>query len=372
MNPIRLELTYRLVQDLGILQHPGVEVRTPEVLPGAALHLVHQPEFVEAVQHISDNPQDVRLDHGLGTEDTPGFTGMHRAAARLVGGTVECARAIVSGKVRKAVNFSGGMHHAQWDKAAGFCVYNDLAMAAKYFLAHGYRRVAILDLDGHHGDGTENIFADDPRVLTISVHETGDTLYPHSGYPHDIGSKAGLGSVVNVALPPGTSDRGWLRAIDAVVPTVLQEFHPDVLISQHGADSHREDPQTHLEVSINAQVEAMHMVRKYADRFSEGKWIATGGGGYEIFDVVPRSWAQLTAVVCGVEVAPASEVPAAWKMYVQQAYGYIPPRTMGDGENRPWIPWRENGFQSVDPIDRAVMATRKAVFPLFGLDPWVD
>ena len=232
-------------------------------------------------------------------------------------------------------------------------------------------RVAYVDVDVHHGDGVQAMFWDDPRVLTLSMHESGRMLFPGTGDPADIGVGDGLGCAVNVALPPGTSDAGWLRAFHSVAPAVVRAFAPDVLVTQHGCDSHFLDPLAHLEVSVDAQRTVQQSLHDLAHEVCDGRWLATGGGGYEVVDVVPRSWAHLVAIAAHRPVPTSAPVPQAWLDHVKGALGRTGPASMGDGRETWWRSW-EVGYDPEDPVDRAVMATRKAIFPLHGLDPWFD
>jgi acetoin utilization protein AcuC len=296
---------------------------------------------------------------------------MHDAAARIVQGTVDVAQAVWTGRAQHGVNFCGGLHHAMRDRASGFCVYNDLAVAIRWLLDHGAQRVAYVDVDVHHGDGVQSLFWDDPRVLTVSVHESGRVLFPGSGFPEEVGGPEAYGAAVNVALPPGTGDGPWLRAVHAVVPALVRAFKPEVLVTQHGADSHILDPLAHLAVSMDAQRAVQVMLHDLAHEVCDGRWVATGGGGYEIVDVVPRTWAHLVGIAGHRPVPVATEVPAGWREHVQMLLGRPGPAHMGDGKHAWFRSW-ETGADPNDPVDRAVIATRKAVFPLHGLDPWFD
>ncbi len=166
------------------------------------------------------------------------------------------------------------------------------------------KKVAYVDVDVHHGDGVEQIFYDDPRVLTISLHETGQMLFPGTGFPADSGGPDAVGSAANVALPPGTSDAGWLRAFHAVVPPLLREFAPDVLVTQQGCDSHRDDPLAHLALSVDGQRASYLALHDLAHEVADGRWVAFGGGGYAVVDVVPRAWTHLLSVVSGHPLEP--------------------------------------------------------------------
>ncbi|WP_255771318.1 acetoin utilization protein AcuC [Pseudarthrobacter sulfonivorans] len=371
MAPERMDLTARLAGSLGLLDLAHVSVAAPDVATDAELETVHSPEFVAAVRRVSQDPAQPDEARGLGTEDDPAFAGMHEAAARLAGGTLLAANAILDGSALHAVNFGGGMHHAARERASGFCIYNDAAVAIQRLLDAGIGRVAYIDVDAHHGDGTESIFWDDPRVLTISLHESGLTLFPGTGFANETGGPHAEGSAVNVALPSGTGDAGWLRAFYAVVPQLMGAFQPEVIVSQHGCDSHRHDPLAHLNISVDGQREAATAVGNLAARYCGGRWIATGGGGYSVTDVVPRSWSHLIAIAAGRPVPLRTEVPNDWRAYVLAKFGRNAPEFMGDDVELWWRSW-EVGFDPNDAVDRTVMATRKAVFPFHGLDPWFD
>ena len=233
MAPIRLELALRLMRDLELLSAPGVAVTRPEPAGDADLLSVHTPGFVDAVKAASAAGGPADLAHGLGTDDVPVFEGMHDATALIAGGSVAAALAVWDGQAEHAVNFAGGLHHAMPARASGFCVYNDAAMAIRALRAAGARRVAFVDVDVHHGDGVERVFWDDPDVLTISLHETGRVLFPGTGHAGDVGGGDAMGCAVNVAFPRGTGDGPWLRAFHAVVPALVRDFAPDVLVTQH-------------------------------------------------------------------------------------------------------------------------------------------
>lgn len=371
MHPSRLDLTHRLAQELGLLDHDDVLVRAVRPATDEELLSVHTPEHLAEVKRVSADPGSARGRHGVGTDDTPAFAGMHEASALAVGGTLLACEAVWSGEASRAVNIAGGLHHAMPEASSGFCVYNDIAVGIRWLLDHGAARVAYIDLDVHHGDGVERVFWDDPRVLTVSVHETGRVLFPGTGFPGDTGGPRAPDSAVNVALPPGTGDADWLRAFYAVVPQVVEAFRPEVIVSQHGCDGHFSDPLAHLAVSVDAMVDATKAVHDLAHRWSGGRWVALGGGGYELVDVVPRAWAHLTAVAVHRPVPLTADVPASWREHVQRVYGRPGPPRMGDlgGREIRYGSWTD-GYHPEDPVDSAIMATRRAVFPGWGLDPY--
>lgn len=367
LDPVRVELTMALAHELGVLHRDGVRVVAPPVADDETVRLVHDPEYIAAVRAA---PTAVAgfTGWGLGTPDNPVFARMHEASALVAGATVAAAEAVWRGVARRAVSIAGGLHHAMPDRASGFCVYNDPAIAIARLLELGAQRVAYVDIDVHHGDGVQAAFWDDPRVLTISLHESPLTLFPGTGFPSETAGDGAPGTAVNVALPPGTADTGWLRAFHAVVPALLRAFRPQLLVTQCGADTHRLDPLANLRLTVDGQRAAHLALRALADELCEGRWVATGGGGYALVEAVPRAWTHLLAVATGAPLDPITPTPAGWRALAarRRPGADVPVRLTDDGDvaYRPWQP------DAVDnPLDRAIAATRRAVFPLHGLDP---
>jgi acetoin utilization protein AcuC len=368
MNPVRVDLTISLAQQLGVLKQLP-QVPAPDATEDD-LETVHSPALIEAVMAASADPTRGDLALGLGSEDNPTFANMHQAARHVVGASVEAARQLWTGQADHAANISGGLHHAMPDRASGFCVYNDVAIAIRWLLAQGAQKIAYVDVDVHHGDGVERIFYDDPRVLTISLHETGQMLFPGTGFPADAGGPDALGSAVNVALPPGTSDAGWLRAFHAVVPPLLREFAPDILVTQQGCDSHRDDPLAHLALSVDGQRASYLALHDLAHEVAGGRWLALGGGGYAVVDVVPRAWTHLLAAVSGSPLAVDLDTPDAWREEIRERLGVRAPSRMTDSRPTVYRDWRD-GYDPDTWLDRAIQATRDSVFPYNGLDPYI-
>ena len=373
MSPLRVDLTMRLAEDLGVLAGNG-STGTLRTVPAPVasddlLATVHSAAMIEAVERAGEHPYSYDEVHGLGSEDNPVFPGMHRASAHVAGATVEAMRQVWTGESLHSANITGGLHHAMPDKASGFCIYNDVAIGIRWLLDQGAEKVAYVDVDVHHGDGVERIFWDDPRVLTISLHETGQMLFPGTGFPQDLGGPDARGSAVNVALPPGTADAGWLRAFHAVVPPLLREFKPDVLVTQHGCDSHIDDPLAHLMLTVDGQRAAYLALHDLAHELTGGRWVVTGGGGYAVVDVVPRAWTHLLAIVGGRPLDPRTDTPEDWREYVRTRLQRTAPYRLTDGRNPAWRDWAE-GMNPDAWLDRAIHATRSEVFPLHGLDPW--
>ena len=377
LAPIRVKLTMELAQTLGVLSRDGVTVTPAGSATDAELELIHDRQYIEVVKAAGtmaagdSGPEldaAMLLRHGLGTEDDPVFAGMHEAAALVAGATLSAARAVMSGAAQHGASIAGGLHHAMRGNASGFCVYNDPAIAIAWLLEHGIERIAYVDIDVHHGDGVQAAFWDDPRVLTISLHQHPATLFPGTGRPAETGGPAAEGSAVNVALPPGTRDAGWLRALDAVVPPLLRQFRPQILVSQHGCDTHWSDPLANLQITVDGQRSAHAAVHQLAHELTDGRWLLTGGGGYQLVQVVPRTWTHLLAEASGQAIEPHTPTPGLWREYVQWVSAESAPELMTDGASAEFPGW-DTGHDPADPVDQAIMATMNAVFPLHGLFP---
>ncbi|MEU0667094.1 acetoin utilization protein AcuC [Streptomyces lavendulocolor] len=368
MDPVRLELTMGLVRAYGLDR--AVDVVAAKPAGDSTLRLVHREDYVAAVRAASADPGAADQAYGLGTMDDPAFAGMHEASALIAGQSVGAAEAVWRGEALHAVNFAGGLHHAMPGSAAGFCIYNDASLAIARLLELGAERVAYVDVDVHHGDGVQAAFWEDPRVLTVSLHEHPRTLFPGTGWPEETGAAGPAeGGAANVALPAGTGDAGWLRAFHAVVPELLADFRPQVLVTQHGADTHFEDPLAHLAVSLDAQRAVQAACHDLAHEYAGGRWVALGGGGYAVVDVVPRSWTHLVGIAAGAPVEPESVIPSSWRDEVYARTRQLAPGRMTDGR---WpVSWRgwDEGYDPADRLDQAVLAARRAAFPLRGLLP---
>ena len=364
MNPVRLELTILLARELGVLDR--VELIAPIAAGEADLLRIHSGDYLDAVRAASADPSFAG--YGLGTDDDPVFSGMYDASALIAGGSQLAAQQIMSGACNHAVNIAGGLHHAMRDRASGFCVFNDVVLAIRELLDAGAQRVAYVDVDVHHGDGVQAAFYDDPRVLTISLHQDPRTLFPGTGLATEVGTGAGVGTSINVALPPGTSDRGWLRAFHAVVPSAIRAFAPDVLVTQCGCDTHHEDPLANLDLSVDGQRAAIGELHRLAHEQTNGRWLAFGGGGYGVIRCVPRTWTHLIAEASGRPVELDAPIPRSWTdgLRARGVRGELP-AVMGEARDldgiEAWMPGGETW------LDRSIGATRRAVFPLLGLDP---
>ena len=371
LQPSRYTLTMSLLSSLGWLERSDVDMEPPRTASLDDLLLAHSYPYVQAVmcaQNMVEGESE-RIDlsrYGLGTADNPLFPFMHDAAALYTGATIQAMRAIVDARAVHAYSPAGGQHHAMRERASGFCIYNDCAAAIAAATAAGHR-VAYVDLDAHHGDGVQTAFYGDPRVLTISLHESGRFLFPGTGWPYETGEGEGIGYAVNVALPPGTRDSHWLRAFHAVALPLIRAYRPSVLVTQHGADSHTLDPLTDLLLSVDGHRASYKALHRLAHEVTGGRWIALGGGGYETVQVVPRSWTQLIAIAAGRSLAGAT--PTAWRDYVHDRAGAKAPTMFTDRMSTEYRPWEGGEGDPASRIDQEINKTRQALFPLHGLDP---
>jgi acetoin utilization protein AcuC len=294
LQPLRIKLTVDLIRELGL--DACADVVPPRVARDDEIALAHAPEYVELVRRLSEHDTlgAAARAAGFGTADNPVAPGMHEACAAVVGGSLVAAEAVHSGAALHAFNPAGGLHHAMRRRASGFCVYNDVAVAVAWLRAQGHR-VAVVDVDVHHGDGTQAMFYEDPEVLTISLHESGRYLFPGTGFPDEVGEGPARGTSVNLPLAPYAWDEPWLAAFEAVVPPLLRRFRPTVLVTQDGCDTHALDPLAHLLGSTAIWPHVGRRFHQLAHELCGGRWVATGGGGYAVREVVPRAWTLLFA-----------------------------------------------------------------------------
>jgi acetoin utilization protein AcuC len=329
LTPRRFGPAIDLLEAVGAV--PGL---TPEPVADTELEACHSPGFLRVVRGFSEDPFGLPTAGISEYGDVPPFPGMHEAGSMVAGGSLRAMESILRGDVEHAFHPGGGLHHAMRDRASGFCIYNDVALAVARARRDGLR-VLYLDFDVHHGDGVQDLFYDDPGVLTFSIHETGRYLFPGTGFADEIGEGRAAGTAVNVPLQPGTGERAWLEAVRSLVPSLAAAFRPDFVVSQHGADSHAFDPLAHLRVTTTAMGEAARIVDAIAHLWAGGRWLATGGGGYDAYRVVPRSW-SLVWLAGGHREVPRS-TPTAWReRWADEAarYGQAPlPETFEDPPN---------------------------------------
>ncbi len=364
-HPLRFErvvLTRRLISDYGILDDPRVGETLARDATDDELVRVHSEAYIDAVRRAGHGERGPWGRFGFGPGDNPVFPGMHEASTRVAGASIVAAEAVWTGRAEHAFNPAGGLHHAMAERASGFCVYDDPALAIAWLLDHGARRVAYVDVDVHHGDGPQTIFFGDPRVLTISLHQDGRTLFPGTGATAELGTGDAAGTKVNVPLPPFTGDDGWLRAFKEVVPPLVEAFGPDVLVTQLGCDSHHDDPLANLSLTTAAYRETAAVLHDLAHRTARGRWVATGGGGYQWAGVVPRAWTIYFAEMAGVDVA--DELPAAWLDRAAREAGHPVPARLSEAAVEPEA---TTGTARADALAASIQGVRELIFPFHGL-----
>ncbi len=314
LAPVNRELAIDLIRMYGMLDRPDVRVLEPGPGDEELIARVHTPAYMAQVRRYSAQPA---LAHafeagmwGLAAGgDTPAFAGMHEAAVAVCGASVTAAMEVWEGRATRVFSAAGGLHHAFANKANGFCIYNDAAVAIQALLDAGAERVAYVDVDVHHGDGTQFIFYDDPRVLTCSVHESGRYLFPGTGALDERGVGKGVCTSVNIPLPAFAGDGPYMRAIEDVIVPMVRDFAPDIIVTQDGVDPHHQDPLAHLQVRMATFPRLWRVLHDMADEVTDGRWIALGGGGYNV-DVLPRAWALLFAEMTGA--ALPDDLPPEW------------------------------------------------------------
>ncbi len=350
-RPERLELTRTLLESVGALSPADFVGVTP--ITERELARVHSTRYIDAVRHASRGEvHEEAYNFGLGTGDNPIFPDMHEAVLRVCSSTVTAVELVASGAARRAVNLAGGLHHAMRAKASGFCVYNDLALGIRRAVDEHGLRVAYVDLDVHHGDGVQWLFYDSPDVMTVSLHESGRYLFPGTGHTYETGRGPGRGTSVNMPLEPFTEDASFLEVFEQVVPRAIEAFRPDLIVLQAGADMHRNDPLADLSLSLAAMGASYRRMAELSERFTGGRLVATGGGGYDPYRTVPRAWALLWAAVTGRELPEF--LPATWRdRWAARSPVELPERMLDDPSGWAPVPRRE----TVSSHNRAV-ATR--------------
>ena len=351
MRPVRLRYTHQLLSEYGAFEHSGAVLLDSRIATEEELAWLHTSEYVAAVKALglgSDTVNGARFGFS-GAGDNPVYPNMFEAAALSTGGSLLAAEMVANREVGTAFNISGGLHHASAGHASGFCVFNDPALAIHYFLNRGMR-VAYVDIDAHHGDGVQEAFYDDDRVLTISVHESGQYLFPGTGAVAELGEGAGKGYSVNLPLFPYTGDDDYIGAFSQVVPPLVRAFAPDVLVAQLGIDSYHSDPLTHLQLTTEGYIEAVRQLVGL-----DLPLLALGGGGYDV-NAVARAWTLAYGVMLGVE----------WPD--QLPFGFA--QEHGVGRLRDGISPQVPGDLKVDirrHLEDTLGEIRQQVFPLHGL-----
>jgi acetoin utilization protein AcuC len=358
-NQFRLKLTLDLLK-----KHGAIEDRfiiPPKMATDEQLALIHDVSYIQAVKQAGNGnlAQEIAENYGLGTEDTPIFPGMHEASSFLVGGTLTAVDYVMTGKAKHALHLGGGLHHGFRGKASGFCIYNDSSVAIKYLQEKYQARVLYVDTDAHHGDGVQWSFYDDPSVCTLSIHETGRYLFPGTGNITERGQGKGYGYSFNVPLDAFTEDESWLYSYETSLREVAAFFKPDVILTQNGADAHFHDPLTHLSTSMKIYREIPKIAHEIAHTYCDGRWIAVGGGGYDIWRVVPRAWSYIWLEMTE-NLNCSGSLPISWvKEWQQKAPVSLPTTWEDPADLYPPIPRKsEITEKNLQTVERALYPIR--------------
>jgi acetoin utilization protein AcuC len=349
----RLQLTMDLIGDYGLFDNsksPWVEAREVDE---QEVQLVHSPEYLEILKQANTGSAPSQaLKYGLGSGDNPLFPGLYDWSLMVTGATLECIRQIINEDRQIAFNIAGGLHHAQSSRASGFCYLNDPAIGIAKMIQDGLR-VIYLDIDVHHGDGVEEAFYNTDRVLTISLHQHGHTLFPGTGFPDDMGQGPGRGYAVNVPLAPGTDDDLYIRVFMELVPPLVYAYDPDILVTQLGVDTLLTDPLAALNLTTNGFSRIVREIKSWGL-----KWVALGGGGYNVMNVA-RAWTKAWAIIKGVEVPDT--LPSDFVKKHQTELGQN--LTLSDP------PYKINGAIAESARQQAsevVTKIKETIFPLLG------
>jgi acetoin utilization protein AcuC len=335
LRPLRLKLTYSLMEKLGLLNHKLLEIFEPREATREEIESVHSSDYVDVVKKLSNNVNDRTIQpyvYGLGPGDNPIFKGMYEASALVCGASIKAVDLVWgNNNIVHAFNPAGGLHHAYRNRASGFCIFNDIAVAIKYLKnLKNDIRIAYLDIDCHHGDGVQWLFYDDPNVLTISFHESGKFLFPGTGNTNEHGEGKGKGYSINFPLLPGTTNKMFIKLFRYCVPKILEAYAPDMLFTQLGVDMHYNDPLTQMGISISAYRDIAQTMETCARDYCQNKWVAVGGGGY-LMSVVPRAWSLFLAKMLHEELP--NELPPSWVNEVKELIPY---------EDIPYLLWDRN------------------------------
>jgi acetoin utilization protein AcuC len=300
MRPVRLRYMHELMRASGLLADQRLLQEKPREATRPEIARYHSDDYIDVVKAISSGAIVVNMhEFGIGAGDNPPREGMYESSALTAGSTLVATRIAQSGKAPVAFAPAGGVHHhAMASRASGFGVFNDAVIAIKGLTEQGLR-VAYVDIDCHHGDGVQAAFYDTDQVLTISIHESGQWLFPGTGFVSETGEGDGDGFSVNIPLAPYTQDALWLRAFDELILPLVRAYKPDVLFTQLGIDTHFRDPLTHLQLTTQGFTSAVTRLHGLAREI--GPWVAVGGGGYDM-GAVARAWTMAMAEMAGFEL----------------------------------------------------------------------
>ncbi|MCG6916595.1 MAG: acetoin utilization protein AcuC [Deltaproteobacteria bacterium] len=349
----RLQLTMDLISAYGLFEtseDPWIEAQEADEQD---LLLVHSKEYLQILKEANDGkapPQGWK--YGLGSGDNPVFPGLYDWSLLVTGATVECVRQIMEEHRKIAFNIGGGLHHAMESRASGFCYLNDPAVGIAKMVQDGLR-VLYLDVDVHHGDGVQAAFYDTDQVLTISLHQHGQTLFPGTGFPDEMGKGKGKGYAVNVPLAPGTDDDLYLSVFMEVVPPLVHAYKPDVLVTQLGVDSLSTDPLATMDLTVNGFSKLVGEMKSW-----DLKWVALGGGGYNMMNVA-RAWTKAWAIMKGIRLS--ENLPEAFVQQHQAELGQNPTLSGPTKQIHPVVAERAQAYSKA-----VVEYIKENIFPIIG------
>jgi len=353
-KPIRARLMSELLNRYGLISEQNQKIVIPSLMDEELLSLFHTREYIELLKKGDKGEFSVEMLHaGLGTEDNPVFKGMYQYAWESSSGTYEGAMMLYQGGTRFVFNPFGGFHHAGRDYAEGFCYINDIAVAIADLMRMG-QRVAYIDIDAHHGNGVQDAFYETDRVLTISLHESGETLYPGTGFEAETGSKEGTGYNVNIPLRVGTDDEVYLLAFESLVPSLIESFKPDIVVANIGCDAHRDDPLAHLSLTSNGYKKVISIINDLSPKI-----LALGSGGYNLFRTAAL-WTLAWATFCGIQ-------PQDLHAGIVGGMMYGPETGAGQLDDPPWIVEGWEKEQCLIQAQRVVDFIKDNIFPLHGI-----
>jgi len=356
LAPVRLKLTYELSHAKGLIDDRRMTVLPPRVATEEEVRLFHTEEYVGLVKRMS------KAGHGLLDQgDTPAFKGVYEASAMTVGATLDAVDAVLKGQADHGMNISGGLHHAHEDRASGFCVFNDPAVAIAYLKKkHHLERIMYFDMDAHHGDGVMYGFYADAGVLDVDLHEDGRYLFPGTGFAFETGEKDAEGLKINIPVLPGTGDDPYLTGFREIVPPLVRSYKPEFIIVQCGADSHADDMLAHLRLTTRTYEEIITTLHKLAHEVASGRIVAVGGGGYNPANVA-RCWTLIAASL--LEVHPSNDVPDEWKNSLRRSTGLTPPKTLRSEPSQD-----DNPETGTEQVRKNIEDLRKRI-PILGNSP---
>lgn len=353
-KPARAKLFYELLNRYSLIVEPNQMIMPPPKLDDELLFLFHTARYVELLKLCNQGELTIdMLDFGIGSSDNPILKGILDFALEMSGATYEGAMMLARGEADFIFNPHGGFHHARAEFAEGFCYVNDIAIAITSLINLG-QRVFYCDIDAHHGNGVQDAFYEDDRVLTVSMHESGQSLFPWGGFEDETGIGRGRGFNVNIPFLQGTDDDIYLGAFNEIVPPLVAAFNPDILFIEIGADAHKDDPLAHLNLTSRSYKTILKTFKALCPKI-----IATGGGGYNTYKTA-AIWALSWATICGLKVLDSFAGLVGGMMYG-------PESSISSLEDEPFILTGPEKQQCMEEADRIVQYIKKKVFPIHGI-----